>query len=135
MLKFQLELYLKHLVIKMNLEKIKSTKVEDMNSLLILLEENGFKIYSSTPYVPTQIEGWLPTGEPFYYRARGTCATLRVWSKEEKPFDNNFPNEKYFNPLFYGIKEEWEWPEAGCLEIEETKNLLIEFIEEFKEKK
>lgn len=47
-------------------------------SVLQQMAEKGYTVYVLTTACPLQLYGYLPTGEPFYFRARGEVARLQL---------------------------------------------------------
>jgi hypothetical protein len=76
--------------------------------LITLKFNNPYKI-SPGGYCPIQAEGFLKTGELYYFRARGSQWSLEIYTKEEDFFKTE---KRLFN---YVEKKYCEWPEAGFL--------------------
>jgi len=49
------------------------------------LRADGYTVHSSSYAAPVQLEGTLPTGENFYFRARFKNVGLRVWRDSPDP--------------------------------------------------
>ena len=87
------------------------------------LFRDGFKGVSFyTSACPVQLEGRLPTGEAFYFRARGTAARLDIGTK------GGTPEAACKAPVWSMRVERWEWPHAGWLEPVASEALLRELL-------
>lgn len=87
------------------------------------LTRDGFR--SCTFYTtacPVQLEGYLPSGEAFFFRARGATGRLDVGTKAGTPEDAC----RY--PTWTKRVQRWVWPEAGWLEPVASEALLRELL-------
>ena len=118
-----------------------------MKTFLKDLELKGFQINIAMTSALIQIDGWLPTGETFYYRSRGTRAKLQIAtnaSKEKIEMEDKQDKTISFMALYDHIQEniifedsivKWEWPDAGYLSEAETKKTFEELFSRFEEQK
>ena len=87
------------------------------------LRRDGFVGVSFyTTACPVQLEGLLPSGETFYFRARGTGARLDIGHKGDTP------SEVCRQPAWTRRLERWTWPAAGWLEPVACEALLRELL-------
>jgi hypothetical protein len=61
-----------------------STQVAQWEHALALLRAEGWIARLTCPVAPVQIEGALPSGHGFHFRARHNGVSLRVWPQEKE---------------------------------------------------
>lgn len=64
----------------------------------------------------------------FYFRSRGSKATIEIYDNEQ---------DFYYleNPKYYYEKTDYTWPEAGFIKEDEAKSIINNWYERFKEEK
>jgi len=87
------------------------------------LTRDGFRAVTFyTTACPVQLEGRLPSGEAFYFRARGTSARLDLGVK------GGTPESACGRPVWTKRVTRWEWPQAGWLEPVACEALVRELL-------
>lgn len=97
------------------------------------LESEGFKIEYCGGFAPTQIGGYMPGGEYFYYRARGEQVSLEVWTENLEPREEHLGWCPASKPAFFALRRPFDWPEAGFLPITKGEKWLRRLFRMFKE--
>ena len=77
------------------------------------LIQDGFKVEYCGGFCPTQIGGYLPTGEYFHYRSRGTQVSLEVWWENLEPREEHMGWCPASKPGFFMVRHPFRWPEGG----------------------
>lgn len=89
------------------------------------LEEQGFTVHGTTPWVPVQIFAESPYGEYVYFRSRGTTASMEVWRHPWELHPNiGLPAR---DSDWRSEVRRWEWPDAGYLDPAEAYYLFLDF--------
>lgn len=102
---------------------------QEFDDLEARLRERGFRIAGRTDVVPIQLWGWLPTGEPFYFRARGTVASLEVYELGRRIEFGALEHVAWRDEV-----ERWSWPEASALDAEEAEQVLWDLLQRYEQR-
>lgn len=96
------------------------------------LEAEGYHILYAEAQCPTELQGFLPGGEVFYFRARGSVAKLEVG------FDNPDASKwsEVFEEVIWNIEVEdltgddflYSW-----LKVEDAQAIFLAFIREYRQ--
>jgi hypothetical protein len=92
--------------------------------------QNPYKIQMPSGNCPVQSEGLLPTGEWYYFRARGSRWSLQIAKTEEDWWSDERGEKLLFN---HQVPDYCQWPEAGYLSKRKCIKLATSAIEKFYE--
>ena len=95
---------------------------QEYGTLLQRLQTEGFQVEPTSPSVPLQLAGQLPSGELFYFRCRGTSCRLAIAPPQGNPV---------LSPSWEETLDEWDWPQAGMLSALETEGVFRQVLRRY----
>ena len=90
----------------------------------------GYSAEITCEACPLQIEGTLPNGERFYFRARWDRASLEIGSREDPDSHALFDHPER---TWRRSVADWTAPEASWLDPPEAVRLLMEWVRDFRQ--
>ncbi len=97
-----------------------------MGKLKVRLEAGGLRIDGFTPAAPVQVWGWLPSGEPFYFRERHGTASFEIHGDGD--LDELVGRQE--EARWCGEVELQDQPDESVLSIDA---LVLEFLRRYRE--
>lgn len=94
----------------------------DYLDVLARLRAEGFRAEFTCIAVPVQLEGYLPSGNSFYFRCRYTTCSLGIAPPDGNPVSEPARQQKVTR---------WEGFDAGCLDPEEAEAVFRELLASF----
>jgi hypothetical protein len=96
---------------------------DEFRVMLDRLRVEGYRVRATCQAAPVQLEGFLPSGEAFYFRCRWETCRLDVAPANSHPIRE---------PAWQRSITRWHQYDASCLDSDETESVLRELVDSYR---